>query len=117
MAEFALVAALVVVLVAGVVQVALVLHVRNTLVDSAAEGARHAALLGSGHEEGVARTVELITAGLSPRYAEDVTARTTELGGVAVVRVEVCAPVPVVGLLGPAGRLEVGAHAVLEGGP
>ncbi|WP_277050321.1 TadE/TadG family type IV pilus assembly protein, partial [Ruania albidiflava] len=40
--DFLLVAVLVTVLVLGVVQLALVLHVRTVLIDSAAEGARYA---------------------------------------------------------------------------
>ena len=44
--DFALVGALVTVLFVGVLQLTIVLHVRNTLVDTAAEGARYGALGG-----------------------------------------------------------------------
>ena len=47
MAEFTLVGVLLTVLALAVVQLALALHVRNTLLDAAAEGARYAALAGS----------------------------------------------------------------------
>nr|KEP23388.1 pilus assembly protein TadE [Georgenia sp. SUBG003] len=109
-----LVSVLVVTIVAALVQLVLGLHVRNTLVDSASEGARHAALVGASPAEGVARTRELVGLTLSPRYARDVTAAHVERGGVTLVRVEVSAPLPVLGLLGPSGVLDVSGHAVLE---
>lgn len=112
--EFVLVSVLVVTIVVALLQLVLGLHVRNTLVDSASEGARHAALAGSTPAEGVARTRELIGLTLSPRYARDVTASWVERDGTALVRVEVSAPLPVLGLLGPSGVLDVSGHAVLE---
>lgn len=112
--DFVLVGALVTLLVAGVVQLTLAQHVRNTLVDSAAEGARFAALADRSPADGEARTRELVSAALSPAYAEDVAATDTEVGGVPVVEVRVSAPLPLAGLLGPGGRLTVLGHAVRE---
>jgi hypothetical protein len=113
--DFVLVGTLVVVLVVAVVQLALVLHVRNTLVDAAAQGARFAAAAGRDPADGVARTRELAAAELSPAYAGDVTAARVVAGGVALVEVTVRAPTPVVGLVGPAGTLVVRGHALVEG--
>ncbi len=112
-----MVSGLVVVLVVALVQVVLGLHVRNTLIDSAAEGARHAALAGAGHAAGVERTRELISAGLSSSYADHVSATTVQVSGATLVRVDVSAPLPVIGLLGPRGMLEVSGHAIQEDGP
>jgi Flp pilus assembly protein TadG len=112
--DFALVGGLITVLFAAVLQLTFAVHVRNTLVDCAAEGARHAALADRSPADGEARTRELITMSLAPRFAEDVTARETVLDGVRVVEVEVVAPVPVVGLIGPSGRLTVTGHALEE---
>ena len=56
MAEFVLVGVLLTALLLAVVQLALALHVRNTVLDAAAEGARYAALAGSSAEAGVQRT-------------------------------------------------------------
>ena len=114
-AEFTMVAALVVALFLGVVQVALVSHVRTLLIDAAAEGARIAARADRGPEDAVDRTRQLIAASLADRFARDVTARTVERDGVPVVEVTVSAPLPVVGLLGPAGLLTVAGHALEEG--
>jgi hypothetical protein len=98
-----------------VVQLTLVLHVRNTLVDCAAQGARYAAAAGREPADGVARTAELATAELSGAYARDVTAGRAHLGDVDVVEVTVRAPMPVVGFLGPGGILVVRGHAMVEG--
>lgn len=113
--DFALVSGLVALLFAGVVQLTLAVHVRNTLVDCAAEGARYAALADRTPQDGVERTRALITASLAPGYARDVTAVSTELEGLPVVEVRVSAPLPVAGLLGPGGGLTVTGHALREG--
>ncbi|PJI94547.1 TadE family protein [Luteimicrobium subarcticum] len=112
--DFVLVSILVMALFLGVVQVALARHVRAVLVDSAAEGARYGARADRSPEDAVARTRELATADLSSRFADDVSARYTQVDGVSVVEVTVRAPLPVVGLLGPGGWLTVVGHAVRE---
>lgn len=112
--DFVLVGALVTVLLAAVLQLALTLHVRATLIDCAAEGARHGALLGSSSESGLERTRELVNSALSPAYADDVTASVAELGGVPVLVVSIRAPLPIVGLLGPSGAFTVSGRALME---
>ena len=113
--EFVLVSTLLVLLVGAVIQLAMVLHVRNTLVDCAGEGARYAALQGNGPAAGIERTRTLISSALSPGYAQSVSARTTTVGGTAMMEVQVVAPLPLAGLLGPDGVVRVSGHAVLEG--
>lgn len=112
--DFVLVGALLTLVFVGVVQLAVVLHVRNTLVDCASEGARLGALADRTPADGAARTRELIGLSLSPRYADDVTATTTTVDGVAVVQVRVRSPLPVVGLLGPNRGLDLTGHGVQE---
>jgi Flp pilus assembly protein TadG len=109
-----MVGVLLTVLALAVVQLALALHVRNTLLDAAAEGARYAALAGSSDAAGIARTRDLISAAVSAEYARDVTAGTTSIAGVSAVEVTVRATLPVVGLLGLERGLEVSGHAALE---
>lgn len=109
-----LVGALTTVLFAGVLQLALVLHVRSTLVDCAAEGARYGALADRSAADGAARAAELARTSLGPRFAEDVSATHTTVDGMPVVRVEITAPLPVAGLLGPSGRLTAVGHALAE---
>lgn len=112
--EFVLVGALTTIVFAGVLQLALALHVRTTLIDCAAEGAHQAALVGNTLPDGVARTEDLITTALAPDFARDVTARRLVVDGVPVVEVTVTAPLPVAGLLGPGGRLSVTGRALDE---
>nr|WP_028047648.1 TadE family protein [Cellulomonas sp. URHE0023] len=112
--DFVLVGALVTVLFVGVVQLTLVLHVRNTLIDSASEGARYAAQSGHGPADGVARTRELVGQSLAGSYAQGVTAKATRIDGLDQIEVEVVAPLPLLGLLGPAGSLTVRGHALVE---
>lgn len=102
------------ILVMGVVQLALVLHVRTLLTDAAAEGARYAALHGSDLDEGEQRTAELITSTLPSSYAQDVDGGYASYGDVTLVTVTVSAPLPLVGLLGPGGTITVTGRAVQE---
>lgn len=112
--DFLLVSLLVTVLVLGVIQVALTTHVRNVLIDAAAEGARYAALDGRDLDQGAGRTQQLITSTLPGPYAQRVSADLVERQGVSVVEVRVQAPIPVLGLLGPSGIVDVTGRAVTE---
>lgn len=112
-AEFAMVAGLLVVLVLSVMQLSLALHVRATVADAAAEGARHASLLGSDAAAGVERTRELIATAIGPRYAERVSASSAVVAGLETIEIRVAAPLPVLGFIGPVA-LEVAGHAPVE---
>ncbi len=112
-AEFIMVSALLTLLTLAVLQLGLALLVRNTLVDAAAEGAGFGALADNSPGDGVERTIELITTALGEQYAHDVTASTGSYLGQPALIVTVTAPLPLVGLLGPAS-LEVTGHAAVE---
>lgn len=114
--DFVLVGVLVIAVVLALLQLALGLHVRNVLTDAAGEGARRAALVGGTEAEAEERVRDLTGAALTEDYVDSVTVRRTSSGGVAVVQVDVTAPVPVLGLLGPGGTLHVTGHAVDEAG-
>ncbi len=88
----------------GILQVALVMHVRNTLASAAAEGARAAAAQGATSGDAVTRTRRQIDGGISARFAEAVSVRRVSVGGVATIEVVVRARVPALGLGGPVGR-------------
>lgn len=114
-AEFVMVAALLLFVALGVFQVGLALYVRNTLIASASEGARYGARADATPADGVDRTVGLITSTLSGSFAGDVSARTTtDAAGVQVVEVTVRAPLPIVGPIGPSGALTVSGRAFSE---
>ena len=112
--DFVLVLLLLVPLFVGVLQVALVLFVRNTLAGAASEGARYAATADRGLADGVARTRQQLGGVLSGRFAQDVRARPALVDGAPGVEVVVRAAVPALGLGGPAVELSVTAHAVEE---
>lgn len=114
--DFVLVSALLTVLFLGIVQLALALHIRNTLIDCAGEGARYAALVGNSLADGEERTRYLITTALAPQFAEDVSAHITEAYGRPVVEVNVSAPVPIIAYLGAITTVTVSGRALVEGG-
>ncbi len=112
--DFVLVLVVLVPLFLGILQVGLVLMVRNTLANAAAEGARHAASLDRDLAAGEQRTREQVAGVVSGRFTRDVDARLVSLGGRPTVEVVVRARVPALGLGGPAVELEVVGHAVEE---
>jgi Flp pilus assembly protein TadG len=112
--DFVLVLLVLVPLVLGILQVALVLYVRNTLTSAASEGARYAATLGHTDADGVARTRSQLQGVISEEYAQEITAGPTTIGGAPAVEVTVHARVPALGLWGPAVTLSVTGHAVRE---
>lgn len=105
-----MVSLLLLLVVTAIIQLALALHVRNTLIDAAAEGARYAALYGASPTAGVERTKVLIRGALSEGFAADVAASTVN----HVTEVRVRATLPLVGLFGMPGALDVTGHAVEE---
>ncbi|MCU1584658.1 MAG: hypothetical protein JWM49_1214 [Microbacteriaceae bacterium] len=113
-AEFVLVAGLLTVLTLSVMQLALALHIRNTALDAASEGARFAALADNGLDDGVARTRDLLSTAIGDRYAADVTAAYVSFAGHDSAQVTVRSPLPLFGLVGIPGGLEVTGHASVE---
>ena len=112
-----LVLVVVVPLFLGILQLALVLHVRNTLTAAASEGARYAATVDRPLGAGADKTREQISGALAERFAQAVTARATTVHGAPGVEVEVTAVVPPLGIWGPGMRLDVTGHAVEEVAP
>lgn len=112
-AEFALVAPLVLLVALAVLQLALALHVRSTLTAAAAEGARAGALAHSGPVAAEERTRAILGAALGGGAATEVQAQRTLLEGVPVIRVRITARLPLVGMLGPTAMTLEG-HAIAE---
>lgn len=112
--DFTMVGALLTVLFLGVLQLGLALHVRNTLTAAAAEGARYAANADREPGDGIAWTRELVSATLSPAYAQDVAGGLEDVDGAPTVFIEVRARLPVIGLLGPDRGIVVRGHALDE---
>ncbi|WP_374456226.1 TadE/TadG family type IV pilus assembly protein [Nocardioides sp.] len=113
--DFVLILLVLLPLVVGILQLALVLHVRNTLASAAAEGARHAAVAGSSAPAGRAKVQELVDGALSEDFVRSVTVRPTVVGGAPGYEVVIEADVGVLGLGGGAGiHVQVAGHAVAE---
>ena len=113
-ADFAMVSGLVTLVFVAVFQVGLAMHIRNTLISCASEGARLGARADIAPEEGAARARQLITRSISATFARDVSASVETVDGVGVVAVHVRARLPVIGPFGPDGRLDVVGRAYLE---
>lgn len=112
--DFVLVGALAVIVFLAIIQLALVLHVRNTLLDAAASGARYGILADRGPADAQERTTQLITSTLGSTFAQNVQVNQVSFNGVDTLAVTVRAPLPVIGLLGPGGLLEVTGHAAVQ---
>jgi len=112
--EFVLVSVLVVIVVLALLQVAIALYVRNTLMAAAAEGARFGAAYGRTPDDAALHTQRLIETTLPPEYADGVAAGTENVAGVPTVVVEVRAALPVLAWFGPDDGIRVRAHAMRE---
>jgi Flp pilus assembly protein TadG len=112
--DFALIGGLLTVIFIAIIQLTLVLHVRNTLIDAASSGARYGTLADRDPQDAVVRAEELIRGSLADSYGSDVSVRESTVGGVRTLEVVVRAPLPVIGLIGPAGVMEVHGHAALR---
>lgn len=109
-----MVGALLTVLTLSVLQLALALHIRNTVLDAAAEGARFAALADNGLADGKQRTRELITVAIGAGYARDISASYGSFLGQSAASITVRTPLPLIGLIGIDDGLEVSGHASVE---
>ena len=112
--DFVLVGALLTMFFLAIIQLALVLHVRNTLIDAAASGARYGTLADRSAADARHRTGELIGTALNASFAQDIETREVTFQGLLTLEVTVRAPMPVVGLIGPRDLLEVKGHAAIN---
>ncbi len=109
-----MVGGLLVLVTLAVIQLGLVLHVRNTVLDAASEGARFAALADNSLADGVGRTQDLIATAIGETYVRDISARYGTYRGQPATIITVRATLPIVGLVGPTDALEVVGHAARE---
>ncbi|WP_217181411.1 TadE/TadG family type IV pilus assembly protein [Streptomyces sp. AC495_CC817] len=112
--EFVLVGTLLTLLTLAVLQLGLAVYVRNVVHDAAVDGAYHAALADTTPAEGVDRARRAITRAIGASYARDITIATADELGESTVTVRISTTLPVIGLLGVPGALEVEARAPEE---
>ncbi|WP_427135876.1 TadE family protein [Pseudarthrobacter sp. S9] len=112
--DFVLIGGLLTLFFLAIIQLTLVLHVRNTLIDAAASGARYGTLADRNSADARDRTAQLISVALNPEFAKDVTTSESTYQGIRTMEVTVRAPLPVIGLIGPRALLEVKGHAAIQ---
>jgi Flp pilus assembly protein TadG len=112
--DFVLVVMVLVPVFLGILQVALVLFVRNTVTAAASEGARFGATLDHDPADGATRTRSQISGVLAGRYAREVTAQQVTIDGAPAVKVTVHVVIPALGLGGPGISLDLSGHAIEE---
>lgn len=117
--EFSLVAILLLMLLLGIVQVAIYLHVRNVATASAAEGARYAANADVDPAQGAARTDAVLRRGVGAETAARLSCTGGQLAGadgVVLSTVSCAGTLPVFfAPLGSVLPIRVSARAVEEG--
>lgn len=116
MVDFVLILVVLVPLFLGILQLALVLHVRNTGAAAAAEGARLAAAQGARPEDGVARARDQLHGVIADRFITGTRMETVQVEGMPAYRLVIDMAVPPLGLGGPAVAFSVSGNAVLEPG-
>ena len=112
--DFVLVGGLLTMFFLAIIQLTLVLHVRNTLIDAAASGARYGTLADRTASDAEERTRSLISMALNKSFAEQVSTREVSVQGMRALEVTVRSPMPVIGLIGPRDMLEVAGHAAVQ---
>jgi Flp pilus assembly protein TadG len=112
--DFVLIAAVLVMLVLGIMQVCFAVHVRNTLASAAAEGARYAASADRSTNDALGRTRLSISQSVGSRFARDISVGRQVIGGLDFAEVTVRAAIPLVGTLGGPATTTVRGHALLE---
>src|SRR4051812_42999839 len=112
--DFVLVGGLLTMFFLAIIQLTLVLHIRNTLIDAAASGARYGTLADRNASDAVERTRSLIGMALNEGFAEQVSTREVTVQGMRTLEVTVRSPMPVIGFIGPRDMLEVKGHAAVQ---
>lgn len=112
--DFVLVGTLLTALTLAVLQFGLGIYVRNIVHDAAVEGAHYAALADTTLADGAERTRLTITRAVGSKFADDISVEASTALGHPTVHVQVRATLPVLGLIGIPGGMEVSAHAPQE---
>lgn len=112
--DFVLVGGLLTMFFLAIIQLTLVLHVRNTLIDAAASGARYGTLADREASDAEERAATLIGSALNADFAQDISSTEVTFQGLRTLEVTIKAPMPVIGLIGPRDVLEVKGHAAIQ---
>lgn len=110
-AETSMVLALLVLLFLALVQGAVAVQARNTMIDAASAGARYGALADRTAADGVARTEDILASGVISPQGTQVSVENLDDGGTPVLRITVTGTMPVFGLWASPIHWEVHGHA------
>ena len=112
--DFVMVGSLLTMFFLAIIQLTLVLHVRNTLIEAAASGARYGTLSDRVASDAEERAAMLIGTALNSDFAQDISTTEVTFRGLRTLEVTIKAPMPVIGLIGPRDLLEVKGHAAMQ---
>lgn len=115
--DFVLILVVLMPLFLGILQLALVLHVRNTVQSAAAEGARSAAFWGGTPVDGVVAARRHWSGAVRDDFVRDASIEVVALSGAPAYRLNLDVAVPALGLGGPAVAFRVSGTAVIEPAP
>ena len=104
-------------LVLGILQLGLVLHVRNTVTAAASEGARRAAAWEATPQDGLETARDQWSAAVSDRFVTASRIEPAVVDGARAYRVVADVAVPALGLGGPAVAFTVSGLAIAEADP
>lgn len=110
-----MITSLLIVISMTLIQLALVLHVRNTLIDAAAGGAHYGALANRSAADAQSRAQLLITESLHGGFAQNVGVSSSNVGKNQIITVSVDTRVPLIGLFPNGWNLHVQGEAVRYG--
>lgn len=113
-ADFVLAAVVLVPLFFGILQLALIWHVKSTLTSAASQGAQFGAAYRHTPADGAHRTRVIIRETFGGDFRDRVTAHPTRVVGYRGVEVRVVAEVPVLFLWGPHVQVTATGHAIAE---
>lgn len=113
-ADFALVSVVLVPLFFGILQLALIWHVKSTLTAAASQGASYGASYLHTPADGAARTRAVVAQTFGADFRDQVSGRATSVSGQPGVVVAVTAEVPVLVFWGPTVTVAVTGHAITE---
>jgi hypothetical protein len=112
--DFVIVGGLLTMFFLAIIQLTLILHVRNTLIDAAASGARYGTLADRSAADAEERAGVLVGMALNAEFAQDISTSEVTFQGLRTLEVTIKAPMPVIGLIGPRDLLEVKGHAAVQ---
>lgn len=101
-------------LVLGILQVAVVAHTRATLTAAAVEGARYGAVAGRGPDDAVRWTRQRLDGVLARRFVDQVTAARVSRDGAVMIEVRAEATARALGPWAPGLRVSTVGHAIVE---